>query len=73
MKTLEQEVSLFGKCESISLSEFRSRPGETITSVQLGKVYILTKNGKPIAVLSKVPGESLTEVVAPDGTSSFKL
>lgn len=43
MKLLE------GKCESITLSDLRSRPGDIFSQVQMGKTFRITKNGKRIA------------------------
>jgi hypothetical protein len=68
MKRLKDEVSLNGKLETISMMDLRSRPGEVLESVSLGKTYIIAKNGKPIAVLSRLPGEQLSINVERDGS-----
>ncbi len=53
MKTLKDEVSLIGKVETISMTEFRTRPGDVIDQVCLGKTFNITKVGKTVAVLSR--------------------
>ena len=73
MKQLAQEVSLAHKCEEITISELRSSPGAVLAMVALGKTYIITRNGKQVAVLSKVPGQQLTMVVAADGKKTYRL
>lgn len=43
------------KPEPLTLSEFRTQPGEYIREVfREGKRYILTKGGKPVALLVPV-------------------
>lgn len=71
LKTIKQETSLVGKFETISVSDFRNRPGEVFASVDLGKTFLVTKLGKPIAVISKPPGESLTMEIESDGTLKY--
>lgn len=73
MKRLHEQVSLKKRLEQITISDFRSRPGEVLQSVGLGKAFVITKAGKPIAVLSKVPGETLAQHVQKDGVVKFKL
>lgn len=71
IKTLKEEVSLHGKLETITSTELRQQPGEVLTSVGLGKTFVVTKNGKPVAVISRPPGETLTIEIHPDGKTSF--
>jgi antitoxin (DNA-binding transcriptional repressor) of toxin-antitoxin stability system len=52
MKLLCDHLSLKGKKETISVSEFRTRPGEVLAQVILGKEYALTKNGKVVATIT---------------------
>lgn len=73
MKRLNQEVTCEGKLETITMMELRSRPGEIMTAVQLGKVYIIERNGFPMAILSKPPGKELVTLVNPKGELSYKL
>lgn len=73
MKTLKDEVTLAGKLETITITELRQQPGEVLTNVGLGKTYVVTKNGKPVAVVSKPPGEALSLVVDPKGEVSYSL
>jgi antitoxin (DNA-binding transcriptional repressor) of toxin-antitoxin stability system len=51
MKKLKDEVSLIGKCEEITMMDLRKTPGEILDSVCLGKQFIITKQGKRIAIL----------------------
>jgi antitoxin (DNA-binding transcriptional repressor) of toxin-antitoxin stability system len=53
MKRLAQLVSLAGKTETISITEFRQRPGEVITQVEMGMTFDVTRNGKVVATISK--------------------
>ncbi|HEA66882.1 hypothetical protein LCGC14_2028010 [marine sediment metagenome] len=71
MKTLKDEVSLSGKFEQITLMDLRRQPGEVFTSVALGKTYVVTKNGKPIAVISRPPGETLLTVIESNGEVTY--
>ena len=71
MKTIKDQVSLDGKIETISAVELRKQPGEVLESVALGKVFVVTKRDKPIAVISKPPGQTLTIVVGSDGGVSY--
>jgi len=73
MKTLKDEISLHGKFETIPISDFRKRPGEVLTSVDLGKTFLVTKNGKAVAVVSKPPGETLTLIIDSHGNQSYEL
>ena len=61
-----------GTFEVITLSDLRTRPGEVLQSVELGKTYLIQKYGKEIAVLSKPPGAQLTINVAPDGAITYR-
>ncbi len=48
------DMNLFaGRVESLTVSDFRSRPGDILLQVQMGKTFNITKNGKIIAILSK--------------------
>lgn len=58
MKKIKDEISLAGRIEKISMMELRKTPGEVLDSVKLGKVFIITKNGKCIAELQKLPETS---------------
>ena len=64
---------LVGEFEKITMMELRCHIGEIFLQVGLGKVYLLTRSGKPVAVLSKPPGEALMTVVEPDGTQKYSL
>jgi antitoxin (DNA-binding transcriptional repressor) of toxin-antitoxin stability system len=44
---------LSGAAETITLMDFRKAPGDVIAQVRMGKTFTLTKNGKPVATLSK--------------------
>ena len=70
MKRLVDEISLHGKLETITVMDFRKRPGEVFTSVALGKMFVVTRNGKAVAVVAPLPG-GLTIAVGRDGTVSY--
>jgi hypothetical protein len=53
MKRFTDMKLLSGQEETITLMDFRKAPGDVITQVQMGKTFTLTKNGKPVAILSK--------------------
>lgn len=44
---------LEGTTEEITVSDFRSRPGDVLAQVQLGRTFTITKNGKPVAALAQ--------------------
>ncbi len=71
MKILKDEVSLSGKAEEITLMDLRQQPGEVFASVALGKVFVVTKKGEPIAVISKPPGETLLTIIDEVGKVSY--
>lgn len=58
--------------EVITAMDFRKQPGEVLDSAALGKVFVITKAGRPVAVLSKLPGETLTIVVDRKGQISYE-
>ena len=58
--------------ETITAMDLRKQPGEVLDSVALGKTFLITKAGKPVAVLSKPPGETLAIVVDSKGKISFE-
>ena len=64
-----------GKYEEIPMMELRRRIGQIMLQVEMGKVFLLTygKGQKPVAVLSRPPGESLITCVETDGSLSYKL
>lgn len=63
---------LVGQIEEITMMDFRKAPGDVIDEVVLGKTFIVTRQGKPMAVLQKLPGERLTINAKSDGTFSYK-
>lgn len=60
---LPQKIRFDGETATITVSEFRSAPGDALDRVARGMEITITKNGKPVAVLS--PPET---VVNPDGS-----
>ena len=72
MKRLTDEISLQDKLETISMMDLRSRPGEVLDAVILGKTFVIMRNGKPMAVLSKLPAE-LTMIFDHGGNLSYGL
>lgn len=58
--------------EVITAMDLRRQPGEVLDSVALGKTFVITKAGRPIAVLSKLPGETLAMKVNGKGEISYE-
>lgn len=73
MKTLAEQVKLKRELITISITDLRKRPGDVMSQVRFGKTFLLTHCGKPVAVLSKVPGEQLTVVVKRDQSIDYSL
>ena len=44
---------LVGEHETITAMDLRKGPGDILTQVAMGKVFTITRQGKPIAVLSR--------------------
>jgi len=55
MKRLKDHITLSGERETITIMDFRRSPGEVLTAVTLGKVFIVTKLGKPVAMICSPP------------------
>lgn len=72
-KKLRELTPLRGKLDTITAMDFRKQPGEILDSVALGKTFIITKQGKPCALLTQLPGQTLTIVVDPKGQASYSL
>lgn len=69
-----RELKVFdGQLETITAMDFRRQPGEILDSVALGKTFIVTKQGKPCALLTRLPGQTLTIVVDRQGNHSYAL
>lgn len=73
MKRIRDEISLAGKIETITMMELRSRPGEVIEAAMLGKTYLISRNGRAVAVLSALPGQHLAMNVDPKGRVTYVL
>lgn len=73
MRTISDEVSLLGKLETVTLTELRKTPGEVFACVALGKTFVVTLRGKPIAVISKPPGVQLSISIDSKGKDKFIL
>lgn len=41
-----------GKTEQITMTDLRSRPGDVIDQVQMGKTFVVSKAGKVVAEIS---------------------
>lgn len=50
-KKLVNAVNLEGQREEISMMDFRKAPGDVLTQAMLGKVFVITRNGRPVATL----------------------
>jgi antitoxin (DNA-binding transcriptional repressor) of toxin-antitoxin stability system len=70
MQRIQEAVQL-NDLETITMTELRGRPGEVMRMVELGRTFIITKGGKPLGVLSRIPGEQLGLEAASDGTFSY--
>lgn len=66
-------ASLCGEIETISMMALRRSPGVIMTAVECGKVFIISRAGKEIAVLCRVPGEQLTTEIDSVGNASYSL
>ena len=53
VKRLADMNLLEGQTEEITVMDLRRGPGDILAQVALGKVFTITKAGKPVAVLSK--------------------
>lgn len=73
MKRLRELTPLAGKLETITAMDFRKSPGEVLDSVQFGKTFVITKQGKPVALLTQLPGQVLTIEVDKHGDYSYKI
>lgn len=73
MKRLHEEVDLTGKMDNISITELRQHIGEILSAVELGKVFVIERDGKAVAGLMKLPCQNLTIVVNGKGNHIYKL
>lgn len=73
MKKIKDTFNMDGSIEEIAICEFRDHPGEVLNQVELGKVFVLKRHGKALAVLSKVPGINLSIIVDTQGKVSYDL
>jgi antitoxin (DNA-binding transcriptional repressor) of toxin-antitoxin stability system len=73
VKRLRELTPLAGKLETITAMDFRRSPGEILDSVQFGKTFVITKQGKPVALLTQLPGQTLTIVVDKHGKYSYAV
>ena len=71
MKRLAESKALAGQLETISMMDLRSSPGDVIKQIQMGKTYVLTHAGKPVAVLQPLPGERLAIIIDSEGKVSY--
>lgn len=49
---LPQKIRFDGETATLTVSEFRSAPGDALDRVSRGMEITITKNGRPVAVLS---------------------
>ena len=55
MKKLRDMVPLDGTSETITVMDLRKSPGEVLEQAAMGKTYTVTKNGKPIVTIKRIP------------------
>jgi len=72
-KKMRELKPMAGLLETITAMDFRRQPGEILDSVALGKTFVITKQGKPVAVLSRPPGEQLTITIDKAGRHDYSL
>ena len=70
MQRIQDSIQL-NDLETITMTELRQQPGEVMRMVELGRTFLITKGGKPLGVLSRVPGEQLGLKYASDGSVSY--
>jgi len=54
MKLISELLRFEGRELTITAMDFRKQPGEVLAQAQLGTKFTITKNGKPIAVLTRI-------------------
>ena len=64
---------LNGKLETITAMQLRAAPGDILDSVMAGKVFVVTKHNKPVAVISRIPGAQLSIKFNAKGERSYTL
>lgn len=70
MQRIHEAIQL-DDLHTITMTDLRKQPGEVMRMVELGRTYLITKGGKAVGVLSRVPGEQLGLSAASDGTISY--
>lgn len=60
---LPQKIRFDGEKATVTVSEFRAAPGDALDRVSRGMEITITKNGKPVAIIT--PPET---VINPDGS-----
>lgn len=60
---LPQKIRFDGEKATLTVTEFRAQPGEVLDRVSRGMEITVTKNGRPVAVIS--PPDT---VIHPDGS-----
>lgn len=73
MKRLRELTPFAGKLETITAMDFRKSPGEILDSVTFGKTFVVTKQGKPVALLTQLPGQVLAIHVDSKGNCSYRI
>lgn len=72
MTALRDNITFTGnRFEIITVGQLRAAPGDIIAQVGFGKTFLITKGGKPAAVLSQPPGDTLTRVIDRHGKTSY--
>jgi prevent-host-death family protein len=58
MKLTDMKL-LAGQTEEITMTDLRSRPGDVVGQVQMGKTFTITKAGEAIATIQPVEPNAL--------------
>lgn len=53
MKTIREMNLLVGESEEITAVELRQHTGDVLEQAAMGKTFVVTKSGKPIATISQ--------------------
>lgn len=73
VKRLPEVQPLRGQIEELTMMDFREAPGDKLMQARMGKVYVITHQGKAVAVLQPLPGDRLAIKIDGEGKVSYGL